>query len=249
MTEPNSEEPIPLATLTFTPTMERPGFDLDTDPASSLACLQYTSSEPSWSERIERAHRILDQDQAIGKRSIDEMAVVGDSVGLAEAIRARPGLIHEPCGILGWTPLLYVVYSRMMPTDPARSIAKTVSVLLNAGANANDGFLWRGLVPPFTALTGALGGGERGESRHRDGLAVARLLLDAGADPNDGQAVYNNGRGSRNPVDRETLDVLIEGGLGQDRQGPWYKRFGPRLHSPAELLVEATRVLDDCESR
>lgn len=247
MVERKPEDSRALSKLTFTPTMERS--DPGPESISSLACLQYSWSEPSWPERVQQAHRILDQDTSGAKRSVDEMAVVGDSLGLVNAIADRPRLVNESCGILGWPPLLYAVYSRIRPPHPARSMVETVSVLLNAGADANAGFLWRGLVPPFTALTGALGGGERCESRHEDGLSIARMLLEAGADPNDGQAVYNNGRGSGDPVDRQTLDLLIESGLGQDRQGPWYERFGPRLHSPAELLVEARRVLKKSETR
>jgi len=87
-----------------------------------------------------------------------------------------------------------------------------------------------GNVPPFTALTGAFGEGEDGNNmpphQHRD--ALARLLLEAGADPNDGQTLYNK---HFNPND-EHLRLLFEHGLGQDKRGPWYARLGDRLHSP-----------------
>ena len=46
----------------------------------------------------------------------------------------------------------------------------------------------------MTALTGCFGEGERGEDlqpRHPHWRPLARRLLDAGADPNDGQALYN----------------------------------------------------------
>jgi len=47
---------------------------------------------------------------------------------------------------------------------------------------------------PYTAITGAIGGGEAGPVAappHPQPRALVELLLDAGADPNDEQALYN----------------------------------------------------------
>jgi uncharacterized protein len=43
----------------------------------------------------------------------------------------------------------------------------------------------------FTALTGAMGQGELGQPEHPHAEALARLLLQHGADPNDGQGLYD----------------------------------------------------------
>lgn len=59
-------------------------------------------------------------------------------------------------------------------------------------------------------------------------------LLDAGADPNDGQTLYNRHFRSGD----EHLRLLLSYGLGSDRGGPWYARFGDRLIRPAQLLVD-----------
>ena len=75
------------------------------------------------------------------------------------------------------------------------------------GADPNAGYLWEGLIPPFTALTGALGGGGT-IPKHPEELALARLLLQAGADANDGQALYNQGWG-QDPQD-DWLELLFE---------------------------------------
>jgi ankyrin repeat protein len=108
-------------------------------------------------------------------------------------------------------------------------------VLLDAGANPNEGYLWRGLPTPFTLLTGALGEGEQGpesQPRHPDSLALARLLLDRGADPNDGQGLYN--RMFR--PDNDHLELLFEYGLGRGDGGPWKARMGDALESPVEMV-------------
>ena len=52
-------------------------------------------------------------------------------------------------------------------------------LLLDHGADPDTGYLWEGTYP-FTALTGAFGGGEdRGnQPPHSQGLALARMLLE-----------------------------------------------------------------------
>jgi hypothetical protein len=63
-------------------------------------------------------------------------------------------------------------------------------------------------------------------------LALAALLLDAGANPNDGQALYNR----MFEPDNDHLAVLLEYGLGAGDGGPWKARPGDELAPPAELL-------------
>lgn len=124
------------------------------------------------------------------------------------------------------------------PTRTGHSLLATAKLLLDRGADANAGFLWRGIVPPFTALTGALGGGEQDEPSHpaHDGglrLELVELLLGAGADPNDGQGLYNKARGDHD--DPEYLALLLDHGLGSDCGGPWYER---QRHLIPELIAQ-----------
>jgi ankyrin repeat protein len=60
------------------------------------------------------------------------------------------------------------------------------------------------------------------------------LLLDAGADPNDGQTLYNR---HFRPDDGH-FEILFAYGLGQDKGGPWFERLGERLPTPAAMLAE-----------
>ena len=88
-----------------------------------------------------------------------------------------------------WEPLLYLTYARL-PLSDGRSPLAVARLLLQHGADPNAGYLWEGLIPPFTALTGVLGGGGT-IPPHPQELALARSLFEAGADANDGQAIYN----------------------------------------------------------
>ena len=120
-----------------------------------------------------------------------------------------------------WEPLLYLAYSRVRSGD-GRSRSR--GCCSRPAPTRTRGFLWEGLPPPFTALTGAFGRGEGDPPPHRDSLALARLLLEAGADPNDAQAVYNL---SWTPGDA-WLELLLEFGFGRGDGGPWHARLAPR---------------------
>jgi ankyrin repeat protein len=138
-------------------------------------------------------------------------------------------------GPFGWCPLFYLAYSRLDPDIPADPVLRIAELLLDAGADPNEGYLWRGLPTPFTLLTGAFGHGELGpenQPAHPHSVALARRLLDAGADPNDGQALYNR----MFEPDDDHLELLLEYGLGTGDGGPWKARLGEELASPREML-------------
>ncbi|MDW3178726.1 MAG: Imm1 family immunity protein [Acidimicrobiia bacterium] len=222
----------------FTPLAER--HSRTDQPASFVrdACLDYAEDGPSPTDRIAAAHRMLEADPTVASGSIEALAAVGDHQALAAQLDIHPDAINEPCGPNGWPPLLYAVYSRISTDNPDWSAIETVKLLLDRGADPNSGFLSRGLVPPFTALTGAFGGGESHQPWHTERLEIARLVLDAGADPNDGQLLYNNGIGGQNHDNPSYLELLVEYGLGAQQQGPWYERLGDQLRDPAELLYD-----------
>ena len=135
-----------------------------------------------------------------------------------------------------WPPLLYLCYSRIPDAVPERSSLDCARLLLEAGADPDAGFLWEGLAPPFTALTGAFGGGEdrANQPPHQHATALARLLLEAGADPNDGQTLYNRMFAASD----DHLRLLFAFGLGRGAGGPWRARLGERQQSPAEMLAD-----------
>ena len=129
-------------------------------------------------------------------------------------------------------------------------VVDSARILLEHGADPNVGYLWHGLPSPFTALTGTFGEGELGptlQPRHPHSLALARLLLEAGAEANDSQALYNRMFGD----DDDHLVLLFEFGLGTGDGGPWRARLGDAIDSPEALLRAQLRwaVMHDQRSR
>jgi ketosteroid isomerase-like protein len=198
-----------------------------------LACLNYGDDDPA---RWRRARELVDANPWLAAANIYTAAAVGDVGAAQELLAADPGRARSEGGPHAWEPLLYVTYSRVDAPGPGRSALGVARLLLDHGADPNAGYLWEGLVPPFTALTGALGSGEGASPAHPDALALARLLLEAGADANDGQALYNRGWGA--DPQEDWLELLFEFGLGTGDGGPWRHLLGERQDSPLAMLED-----------
>ena len=188
-----------------------------------LACLTYGDDDP---DRFRRAQLLLEQHDWLARATIHTIAATGDVDAARELLDRGPSQASLVGGPYGWEPLLYLTYSRV-PLGPGRSGVGVARLLLEHGADPNAGYLWEGLVPPFTALTGALGGGGT-IPKHPEELALARVLLQAGADANDGQALYNRGADGQ----EDWVSLLLEFGLGTGDGGPWRRLLGERQDSP-----------------
>jgi ankyrin repeat protein len=210
------------ARYTRSPAEDPVGPEANTDRFLRLACLNYGNDSP---ERRHEAAAMLDADPELARASIHTAAAAGDAEAAAQFL---PAGANERGGPHDWAPLLYLTYSRLERGDPP-AVAR---MLLDAGADPNAGYMWEGLTPPFTALTGAFGGGEGDPPPHANELVLARMLLEAGADPNDGQTLYNRGF---NPGD-EWLELLFEFGLGDGAGGPWHRLLGESYETPVEML-------------
>ena len=202
----------------------------DVDRFCDLACLRYSESDDParWAEA---AAMLVAQPDLLG-RDIAAAAVAADRGALRDHLTRDPAAVNRETGLFRWVPLLYLVYSRI----PQQDAVGSARLLLDAGADPAAGYLWGGLPTPFTALTGCFGEGEQGpgrQPRHPQGEALARLLLERGADANDGQALYNRMFGR----DDSHLELLFAHGLGTGDGGVWRQRLGEATESPAEMMA------------
>ena len=176
-----------VTALTRTPDQVDP-----TDPLA-LVCLTYGTDTPDRWARGSATISAVDAWSAAALCDVD-------------ALRAFAADATRQGGPFDWEPLLYLCYSRVSPAPTEAATLAAATFLLDHGADPNAGFLWHGLTTPFTALTGAFGGGEQDQPPHPHAPVLARLLLERGADPNDAQALYNRMFGPSN--DHLALGVL-----------------------------------------
>jgi ankyrin repeat protein len=207
-----------------------------TDPATEfcrLACLTYTAEDGP--HRWAAARRLLAEHPELTRAHVWTASAAARPDDVRRLLDRDPGLARARGGPFRWRPLCYLAYSRVDSQVSEQDVRAVAEQLLAAGADPEEGYLFNGQPFAFTALTGVLGGGEQGpvrQPRHPLWRTLARLLLDAGADPNDGQALYNN----MFPPANDHLELLFAYGLGRPRAGAWRARVGDLLPSPGELL-------------
>ena len=202
------------------------------DDLLRLGCLLYGGDDTL---RHAEARALLNGQPDLAGATIYTAAAVGDVAAAQRFLNEDPTGASRTGGPFDWEPLLYLAYSRIESDAPGHDQLAVARLLLEGGADPDAGYLWDGNYP-FTALTGAFGGGEdkTNQPPHRHALALARLLLEAGADSNDSQALYNR----QFDPDPSHLQLLIEFGLGTGAGGPWHARLQSSHGTPAELLED-----------
>lgn len=119
---------------------------------------------------------------------------IGDEAALQAAIRDDPEWVNRPGGPLKLPPLVALTHSSLLRLPAFRDrLHASARLLLDAGANPDQSIPSR--WPPasldnpsdefaLSALYGAAG-------QHHD-AELAKLLLSAGANPNDGESLYHS---------------------------------------------------------
>ncbi len=196
-----------------------------------LVCLSYGPVANAGPARFAEAKELLASHPDIRDQSIHVAAAIGDVERIDLWLDRDATLVNRKGGYHHWEPLMYTAYARL----PGASTLAAARRLLQRGADPNAHYMWGGQYK-FTALTGVFGQGENGptnQPEHPDCQAFARLLLEAGADPNDSQAAYNRLFES----DNTCLELLIEYGLRGDDRVNWFDSDGEDfLPSPLETM-------------
>ena len=198
-----------------------------------LACLTYEGDLP---ERIRAARELLATHPELATASVYTIAAVGDVPSARGLLAADPAAARRRGGPHAWEPLLYACYSRLNSPRAEHSTLEVARLLLEHGADPNAGFVGDWGPPAFTALTGVFGYGEDAPNQppHEYERELATVLLEAGADPNDEQTLYNNHWRRTN----EHLELLFRYGLGTGDGGPWRRRLAPLQATPAQMLED-----------
>jgi ankyrin repeat protein len=132
--------------------------------------------------------------------------VLADEAAVRGWLARHASLVTAAGGPHKWDALTYLCFSRYLRVDKARSGAfvSTARVLLEAGANANTGWIEYIDDPPRPIREAAIYGAA--------GLAqnpgLTKLLLDHGADPNDEETPYH----VPETYDNTVLEILLRSG-------------------------------------
>jgi ankyrin repeat protein len=135
------------------------------------------------------AQRLLAEDSSIADDNIFTAIVCGNRLEVARTLAERPEAARVRGGARGWTPILYLAYTRFTYGPTIKHALSIARLLLDHGADPND-FYMAGDAR-YTVLSGAAGEGEQDSPRQPYAAELFDLLLERGADPFDIQVLYN----------------------------------------------------------
>lgn len=158
-------------------------------------------------ENSDAAKRIAAEHPDLAAHSLHAAAVLGDVTSVDRLLASEPDQLRERRGNPTGDPLLYLCYSPFHGESAERdaNLYKAAKHLLAAGADPNtrDG---RYNVPALFAVTAA-----------RSVPKLARLLLDAGARPDDEESLFHSAERAR----IDSLELLVGAGANVNYAGEY----------------------------
>lgn len=195
------------------------------DKFIDCACVSYGmgDGEGDSDKKYQRAERYLERFPELAEFNCITAIITHKLDHLKRLLAVTPELATTPYGKRAWPPMLYLACSRIPEPGAAKTALKIASLLLEYGASPDSC-----VEVPFghlCALTGAMGEGEAGpvnQPSHQYAYELAGLLLDAGANPNEGQGLYNTQ--FTHSLDDYWLAQRIRYGLNKDHILTWDKK-------------------------
>lgn len=179
---------------------------------------------------LERAEEILRSHPEVATSNIHTAAILGDDAAVRQFIKLDGASATAKGGPHDWDALTHLCFSRYLRLDHARcdGFVHAATALLDAGADPNTGWYEKNHQPApewESALYGAAGVAHHAE--------LTRLLLERGADPNDGETPYH----APESDDNGALAALVDSGkLTADslatmllRKADWHDYDGMKL--------------------
>ncbi len=158
---------------------------------------------------LERSEAILKTHPSVAEHDIYTVAILGDAAAVRSFLAKDSSHATAKGGPYGWDALTHLCFSRYLRLDRARSrgFVAAAKALLDAGASANTGWMETEHEPRPTwesVIYGAAGLAQHAE--------LTRLLLERGADPNDGETPYH----VPETYDNTVMKILVESGKLND---------------------------------
>jgi len=149
------------------------------------------------------ADELLARHPKIAEGGLYPALVLGDVQRVAAFLEEMPTSANATGGPESVVPLIYVCFSRFAQrgSERASDLVETARLLIRSGANPNATCVADGWPnSPLSCLYGATG--------LNNNPALAQVLLDAGAKPNDGESLYH----STEHPDLECVRLLLKHG-------------------------------------
>jgi ankyrin repeat protein len=190
---------------------------------------EYEADRPA---RGALAQRLLERHPEIVSDSIYTAVAAHDLDAVHAFLGKNAALADRPSEFDGWTPLVRLAFTRLPNEALSRNATAIAQLLLDHGADPNA--LFSDGTNHFTPLTGVIGGGESAQPPHPQAEALARLLIARGADPLNGQALYNSSLGAD---DVTWLDLLWSETEKRGQTGRWHEPVRELPAPPLDYLL------------
>lgn len=197
--------------------------------------------------------RMLEAHPQLPNQSMFTAAAAGDADEVARRIAADPASVHETRGREAWPPLAYACATPVHRASARRAanVLRAATMLLDAGASPNSHTLWLGGDTP--AMISVLY-----HACMSDNLPLVNLLLDRGAETQDGEAIYHAAQFDRraclealvahgadlsstqSPYGNTPLYFLVGHAHDDDGRAAWFKGFTWLLEHGADPNVPST---------
>lgn len=156
---------------------------------------------------LKSAAKMLAQNPNLTGAGFYAALVLGEHARVEDSLRQDPSLLSAPGGPMSYEPIGYVCFSRFAgpASQRADALVETARLLLRLGANPNTAILsadWP--ANPLPCLYAAAG--------LNNNPALVLALLEAGANPNDGESLYH----STEHADLACMKLLLRHGATPD---------------------------------
>jgi ankyrin repeat protein len=150
--------------------------------------------------RLDHVEALLEHDPELARSGFDVALVLGDADAVAAGLDRDPTLIGREVSDTGKRPLSCCCHSACLRphSERADGVLATIGLLLDHGADPHE--VHHNEFGAMSVLYGAAGVAHN--------AAATRLLLDRGANPDDGESVYH----ACEAQDTSCLEILLDAG-------------------------------------